>query len=104
MLSQLLGGTDVINVIWTLSYEMVFYLLLTGLFVAGWHRRSSLWAAGFAVAAVAVGGLLPMTALSDGVPGRRLVVVLADVAVLGGLGWRCRGAACPGSSARCWPG
>ncbi len=86
MLSNVLGVTNVINVIWTLSYEMAFYLLLTALFVAGWHRRSSLWAAAFAVAAVAVGGLLPMTALSHSAPGRELVVVLADVLILGGLG------------------
>lgn len=85
MLSNVLGVTNVINVIWTLSYEMAFYLLLTALFVAGWHRRSSLWAAVFAVAAVAVGGLLPMTALSDGVPGRKLVVMAADLLILGGL-------------------
>jgi peptidoglycan/LPS O-acetylase OafA/YrhL len=85
MLSNVLGVTNVINVIWTLSYEMAFYLLLTALFVAGWHRRSSLWAALFAVAAVAAGGLLPMTALSDGALGRRLVVVLADLLIIGGL-------------------
>ncbi|MGE5135175.1 MAG: acyltransferase family protein [Gemmatimonadota bacterium] len=85
MLSNVLGVTNVINVIWTLSYEMAFYLLLTALFVAGWHRRSSLWAGLFAVAAVAVGGLLPMTALSDGAAGRKLVVLLADAAILGGL-------------------
>src|ERR1700742_708143 len=41
MLSTVLGGHNAINVIWTLTYEMAFYLLLTALFLTGTHRRSS---------------------------------------------------------------
>jgi len=91
MLSNLLGGPNAIVVIWTLSYEMAFYVLLTALFVAGWHRRSGTWAMVFAVAAVAVGGVLPTAALSQGVPGRRAVTLLTAVLVAGGLAvaaWR----------------
>ncbi|MEV1202790.1 acyltransferase family protein [Microbispora rosea] len=40
---------------WTLSYEMVFYLLVTALFVGGVHRRSGTLAIAFGVVAVAAG-------------------------------------------------
>ncbi len=69
MLSNVLGSHNAISVIWTLSYEMAFYLLLTALFLIGTHKRSSWYALRFAVAAVALGGLLPMQAISGGLPG-----------------------------------
>ena len=47
------------NVVWSLSYEMIFYLLLTALFMARIHRASSRYALVFGVAAVAIGGVLP---------------------------------------------
>ncbi|MEU6407563.1 acyltransferase [Microbispora sp. NPDC046933] len=43
---------------WTLSYEMVFYLLVTALFVGGVHRRSGTLAIAFGVVAVAAGLVL----------------------------------------------
>lgn len=86
MLSNVLAVPNAINVVWTLSYEMAFYLLLTALFVAGVHRRSSWYALAFAVAAVGVGGLLPMTALSDGPLGTKRVAVIAAVLIVGGVG------------------
>ena len=58
---------------------MAFYLLLTALFVTGTHRRSSRWALLFAVAAVALGGVLPMTAISRSFLGTRLVAEIADL-------------------------
>jgi len=63
MLQNLLAGLNVPVVIWTLSYEMVFYLLLAGLFSWGVHRRSAWYATAFTVGAVALGGILPMAAL-----------------------------------------
>jgi len=85
MLSNVLGPKNAINVIWTLSYEMAFYLLLTALFVTGTHRRSSRCAIAFAVAAVALGGVLPMTAISNSFLGTRLVAEMADLLILGGV-------------------
>ena len=85
MMSNLLGPQNAINVIWTLSYEMAFYLLLTALFVTGTHRRSSRWALLFAVAAVALGGLLPMNAISGSFVGTRLAAEIADLLILGGV-------------------
>ena len=53
MMSNVLAGQNLPNVVWSLSYEMIFYLLLTALFMARVHRRSSRYALAFAVAAVA---------------------------------------------------
>ena len=85
MLSNLLGVPNAINVIWTLSYEMAFYLLLTALFVMRVHQRSAGFALGFAVAAVAIGGVLPMTALSHSFLGARLVALVSGLLIVGGV-------------------
>jgi len=85
MMSNVLGGNNLPNVVWSLSYEMVFYLLLTALFIAQVHKRSSRYALGFAVAAVALGGLLPQAYLTHNVATPRLIALVADLAVLIGL-------------------
>jgi peptidoglycan/LPS O-acetylase OafA/YrhL len=85
MLNDLLGGTNLIVVIWTLSYEMVFYLLVTALFTTGLHRRSGALALTFAAAALLLGGLLPTGWLSDHTLGLTPVALIADVLVMGGL-------------------
>jgi peptidoglycan/LPS O-acetylase OafA/YrhL len=85
MLGDMLGGSDVINVLWTLSYEMVFYQVLTGLFTIGVHKRSGRLAAGFAAAALLLGGILPNLWLSRSPLGYTKVSVAADVLVLAGL-------------------
>jgi len=51
-----MGG--VADPMWTLSYEMVFYLIVTALFVGGVHRRSGMLAIAFGGAAVAAGLVL----------------------------------------------
>jgi peptidoglycan/LPS O-acetylase OafA/YrhL len=85
MLSNVLGNHNAVNVIWTLAYEMAFYLLLTALFLTGTHRRSSRWALLFAAAAAGLGGLLPMTALSRSFLGTRLVAEIADLLIVAGV-------------------
>ncbi len=90
MLQNLVAGLNVPVVTWTLSYEMVFYMLLAGLFSWGVHRRSGWYATAFAVGAVALGGVLPMSALahwSNG-PGQASQLVLngvTDALILAGL-------------------
>jgi peptidoglycan/LPS O-acetylase OafA/YrhL len=67
MLQDLLAVPNALNVLWTLSYEMLFYLLVAALFAVGLHGRSAGIAAGLAGAAavaVALGGLVPVTALT----------------------------------------
>jgi peptidoglycan/LPS O-acetylase OafA/YrhL len=85
MMSNVLAGQNVPNVVWSLSYEMIFYLLLTALFMARVHRRSSRYALGFAVAAVAIGGVLPQAYLTNNLWSPRIIALLADLAVLTGL-------------------
>ncbi|GAA4100294.1 acyltransferase family protein [Nonomuraea soli] len=88
MLQDLLNRANLVNVLWTLSFEMVFYLLVTALFTLGLQGRSVTWALALGGAAVAgaVAGL-PWAALSAGGSGRMLAATLAVVGVLGaGLG------------------
>ena len=91
MLQNLVAGLNVPVVTWTLSYEMVFYLLLAGLFSWGVHRRSGWYATAFAVGAVALGGVLPMSALAHwsnggGQTGPLVLNAVTDVLLLAGLG------------------
>jgi peptidoglycan/LPS O-acetylase OafA/YrhL len=85
MMSNVLGGKNLPNVVWSLSYEMVFYLLLTALFIARVHKRSSWYALGFAAAAVAIGGLLPQAFITHNVAAPHLIALVADLVVLTGL-------------------
>jgi peptidoglycan/LPS O-acetylase OafA/YrhL len=85
MMSNVLSGVNLPNVVWSLSYEMVFYLLLTALFMARVHRRSSRYALGFAVAAVALGGVLPQAYFNNNWDNPRLIALVADLIVLTGL-------------------
>jgi peptidoglycan/LPS O-acetylase OafA/YrhL len=85
MMSNVLGGKNLPNVVWSLSYEMIFYLLLTALFTAHLHRRSSRYALAFGVAAVALGGVLPEAYFNHTLSGPRFVAFVADLVVLAGL-------------------
>ncbi|MFV2173541.1 acyltransferase family protein [Actinomadura sp. LOL_011] len=84
MLQDVLGVPNAINVLWTLTYEMVFYLLIVALFVTGGHRRSASVAAGLAAAALLAGGLLP-TALLSHSAGTGPVAAAAALALLAAL-------------------
>jgi peptidoglycan/LPS O-acetylase OafA/YrhL len=89
MLPNLLTGPNVPNVTWTLSYEMVFYLLLAALFSWNVHRHSGGYALTFAVGAVALGGVLPMAALTDWAQhhghGPLALNVTADALIIAGI-------------------
>jgi peptidoglycan/LPS O-acetylase OafA/YrhL len=84
MLPDVLTGPNVPNVVWSLSYEMGFYLLLAGLFSWQAHRRSGSYALACAVAAVALGGILPMGALARAAGGSHGQLIL-DLAVDGAI-------------------
>ena len=89
MLPNLLAGPNVPNVVWTLSYEMVFYLLLAGLFAWGVHRHSGGYALACAAVAVALGGVLPMAALTHwarhSANGPLALDVAADALIIAGI-------------------
>src|SRR6202050_2289687 len=86
MMSNVLGGNNLPNVVWSLSYEMIFYLLITALFIARVPKRTGWYALAFAVAAVVIGGLLPQAYFTQNLATPRLIALVADLAVLGGLG------------------
>ncbi|MFC0862913.1 acyltransferase family protein [Sphaerimonospora cavernae] len=96
MLQELLGVPAVINVMWTLSYEMAFYLLTVGLFAARQAQRSAAVAVALALAAVPLGILIPRAVISGRVDlvavflGGAALVVIVVTAWAGG---RTRGAA-----------
>ncbi|GAA3107991.1 acyltransferase family protein [Streptosporangium carneum] len=82
MLQNLLHMPNLINVLWTLSYEMAFYLLLTSMFTLGVNRRSVLGALGFAAVAVVGAGALPTALLSAGGAERMLTVTVLVITLL----------------------
>jgi peptidoglycan/LPS O-acetylase OafA/YrhL len=59
MMQELLGIPAVIDVMWTLSYEVAFYLLAVGLFILRQAHRSATVAIVLALSAVPLGFLLP---------------------------------------------
>ena len=85
MLQSVLWAPTLPNVVWSLAYEMVFYLLLTALFLGGVHRRSSRYALVFAVAALAFGRVLQPGSLSFDLLTPGVVVAITDSAILLGL-------------------
>ncbi|MER6506361.1 acyltransferase [Nonomuraea sp. NPDC001636] len=66
MLLDVVGVAGVMNTMWTLSYEMVFYLMVTALFVTGVRDRRGLVAVAFAVTAVVAGLALSAAPLTGG--------------------------------------
>nr|WP_325176314.1 acyltransferase [Streptomyces liliifuscus] len=84
LLQELLGTPSVLLVLWTLSYEMAFYLLVVALFTVRLHQRSAAVAIVLAVLAavsVAAGITLPDAALS-GLVGTGLLIGLASGALI----------------------
>ncbi|MGH3388154.1 MAG: acyltransferase family protein [Actinomadura sp.] len=78
MLQDLLAVPNAINVLWTLSYEMAFYLLVVALFTVRLDGHPAGVACGLAVAGVTLGGLLPTAVLSRAA-GVDVVVALVTV-------------------------
>ncbi|MFE2324522.1 acyltransferase family protein [Streptomyces sp. NPDC059385] len=83
MLQDVTGVPNVIGVMWTLTYEMVFYYFVTALFALGWHRKSAPIAAGFAAVALVLGGWIALGTLSVNPSStRHLVLACATVVVM----------------------
>ena len=85
MLQSVLWAPTVPNVVWSLAYEMVFYLMITALFLGGVHRRSNRYALVFAAAAVGLSGLLVPESLSHHLLTPGVVVAITDSLILAGL-------------------
>jgi peptidoglycan/LPS O-acetylase OafA/YrhL len=96
MLQELLGTPNLLLVLWTLSYEMSFYLLVVALFTVRLHRQSAAVAVILAVLAavsVTAGVVLPASALS-GLVGTGPLIAYASIAM--GVAICCASAGSPG--------
>ncbi|MFI2612017.1 acyltransferase family protein [Kitasatospora sp. NPDC018619] len=82
LLQDLLGVPSALGVMWSLTYEMVFYYFVCALFVRGWHRHSAPIAVGFAAVALVLGTWLPIGGLSVDLPATRHLVAAAGIVVL----------------------
>ncbi|GAB2959159.1 acyltransferase [Streptomyces pseudoechinosporeus] len=83
LLQELLGTPNLLLVLWTLSYEMAFYLLVVALFTIRRHQRSAAVAvtlAPLAAVSVTAGATLPASALS-GTIGTGPLIALASIAM-----------------------
>ncbi|QOV36855.1 acyltransferase [Streptomyces ferrugineus] len=83
MLQELLGTPNLLLILWTLSYEMSFYLLVVALFTVRLHRQSAAIAVTLAVlaaASVTAGAALPPSALS-GLVGTGPLIACASIAM-----------------------
>ena len=85
MLHEVIGAENVQHQFWTLAYEMVFYLLVTVVFIAGVHRFSAGIAALLAAAALALGGLMPARVLAADPLAVRNLTVLTTLVLLAGI-------------------
>ncbi|GAA2816644.1 acyltransferase [Kitasatospora sp. CM 4170] len=91
MLQDFMGVWNGLGVMWTLSYEMVFYYMVTALFAVGQHRRSGPLAVGFAAVALLFGTSIASHTLTHDVTSTRnlvwgsvLIVVFAFACILSG--------------------
>ncbi|MET8540506.1 acyltransferase [Kitasatospora sp. NPDC004799] len=82
LLQDLLGVPSTLGVMWSLTYEMVFYYFVSALFVRGWHRHSAPITIGFASAALVLGTWLPIGGISVNLPATRNLVAAAGIVVL----------------------
>ncbi|MFF3615018.1 acyltransferase family protein [Streptomyces sp. NPDC002580] len=85
LLQELLGTPSVLLVLWTLSYEMAFYLLVVGLFTVRLHRRSATVAVVLGVlaaASVTAGVVPPASALSAAIGVGTLVALVTSLLVI----------------------
>ncbi|MFJ8535583.1 acyltransferase family protein [Streptomyces sp. NPDC093591] len=85
LLQELLATPNLLLVLWTLSYEMAFYLLVVALFTVRLHRRSaevSVTLAVLAAISVLAGVTLPASALSGALGAGPLVAIAAIAMVV----------------------
>jgi peptidoglycan/LPS O-acetylase OafA/YrhL len=84
LLQELLGTPNLLLVLWTLSYEMAFYLLVVALFTVRLHQRSAAVAVtlgALAALSVAAGFVLPVSALSNAL-GTGWLIALSSVVMV----------------------
>ncbi|MEV8322508.1 acyltransferase [Kitasatospora sp. NPDC056731] len=85
MLQDFMGVWNGLGVMWTLSYEMVFYYMVTALFTVGQHRRSGPIAVGFAGVALLFGTSIASHTLTSDITSTRNLVWGSVLIVLFGF-------------------
>ena len=85
MMPGLLGVPEILGVIWTLAYEMAFYLIVSALFQLGLQRASAPIALLLAASAFLAGASMPVLLLSRGPSSTFAVAALAGLAVAGAI-------------------
>ncbi|MER7756528.1 acyltransferase [Kitasatospora sp. NPDC097643] len=91
MLQDFMGVWNGLGVMWTLTYEMVFYYAVTALFAVGLHRKSGQIAVALAAVAVLFGTTIASNTLTHDVTSMRnlvwgsvLIVVFGFACILSG--------------------
>ncbi|MGW2785347.1 acyltransferase family protein [Streptomyces populi] len=84
LLQELLGTPSVVLVLWTLSYELAFYLLVVALFTVRLHRRPATVAVvlGTLAAVSATAAFVPRASALSSAVGTGPLVVLASAALV----------------------
>lgn len=82
LLQDLLNIPNGLGVLWTLSYEMVFYFFVSALFVAGWHRKSSEISIGFGALCLLLGAAVPSQMITHD-KGSTLHAVMSAALIMG---------------------
>ncbi|GAA0471660.1 acyltransferase [Actinoplanes capillaceus] len=85
MLHEFVGLRGLIWPFWTLAFEMLFYLVVAGLFGWGLHRLSAWWAGGLALIALVGGKLLPDALFGAGFTDRRILALMLVVLFVASL-------------------
>lgn len=82
LLQEMTAVPSSIIVLWTLSYEIAFYLLVSAFFATGMHRHYTVISGSLAVTGLVLGALLPAALLSRTVGIAPMVVITAVVLVV----------------------
>ncbi|MFJ6139431.1 acyltransferase family protein [Kitasatospora sp. NPDC092286] len=85
MLQDMLGVVNGLGVMWTLTYEMLFYFFVSGLYVVGWHRRSVPIAVGAAAVALVLGVSIAPNTLNTSLQAVDNLAVAAVLIVVMGI-------------------
>ena len=84
MAQEFIGQPHVLGQAWTLSYELVFYFLVSLLFLVRLDKRPGLILAGGLLTAVVAGTAVPIRMVTEGTGSERIAVALACAAAAAG--------------------
>ena len=92
MLQNFLSAPLALGQSWSLAYELVFYGLVSAMFVAALHRRAALWSTAAFLAAMVINTRhVPTQALSQWGNRSAVITAVALAVVLGFVFWVTRG-------------